>query len=79
MERINELLAQPASTVQQAVIRVTEQMPVPGTRGQAESVQAAVCVSGAQVSDLQPAATSAEGHRVSYLTVQYNLKSPQLN
>lgn len=78
MERINGLLAQPATTVQQATIRVTEAMPAPGTRGQAESVQAAVRVSGAQVSDVQPAAANAEGQRVSYLTVQYDLKSPQL-
>ena len=78
MERINELLAQPASTVQQVSIRVTEQTPAPGTRGQAESVQAAVRVSGAQVSELKPAAMSAEDQRVSYLTVQYDLKSPQL-
>ena len=35
-------------------------------------------VSGAQVSELQPAATSAEDQRVSYLTVQCDLKSPQL-
>ena len=78
LERINELLAQPATTVQQATIRVTEQTPAPGTRSQAESVQAAVRVSGAQVSDVQPASAAPDGNRVSYLTVQYDLKSPQL-
>jgi len=75
MERLNQLVTPPASDVQQATIRVTEASPPIGTRGQAEAVQAALRLSGAQVSEVQPAAASAEGQRVSYLAVQYNLKS----
>lgn len=78
LERINQLLTQPAADVQQATIRVTEVAPAAGARGQAEAVQAAVRMSGAQVSEVQPAAASAENQRVSYLAVQYSLKSPDL-
>ncbi|WP_092743592.1 zeta toxin family protein [Hymenobacter psychrophilus] len=78
MERVNQLLAQPAADMQQATIRVTEAARAPGARGQAEAVQAAVRMSGAQVSDVQPAAASEQGQRVSYLNVQYSLKSPEL-
>ena len=77
LERINQLLTHPAADVQQATIRVTEAMPAAGARGQAEAVQAAVRLSGAQVSEVQPAA-SAESQRVSYLAVQYSLKSSDL-
>lgn len=41
-------------------------------------MQAAVRMSGAQVSDVQPAAVAEQGQRVSYLNVQYSLKSPDL-
>jgi predicted ABC-type ATPase len=78
MEKLNQLLAPPAVDIQQATIRVTEAARAAGGRGQAEAVQAAVRMSGAQVSDVQPAAATEVGHRVSYLSVQYSLKSPDL-
>ncbi len=74
-----EVAAQAAAqgTEKQVTIKVDEQEPKPGARGQAEAVRVAVLASGARVSEIQ-STKDEEGLRHSEMKVSYRTDQPEI-
>ncbi|WP_345237911.1 toprim domain-containing protein [Hymenobacter saemangeumensis] len=67
----------PIGVEKKVLIEVTETVPAPGTRGQAEAVQDAVEASGAKVGEVH-SSTDEHGRRHSEMLVSYRTDQPEL-